>query len=53
MHGLTQRREKEQNTSSNNTFIGTGTLFMNNLGLDEGITSWDLKHRNPRQKLRT
>ena len=28
-----------------------GIAFLNKLGLDEGITSWDLKNRIPRQKL--
>jgi len=29
-----------------------GYVFPNKLGLDEGITSWDLKIRIPRRKLR-
>ena len=29
-----------------------GYAFPKQLGLDEGITSWDLKNRIPRQKLR-
>ena len=31
--------------------IAYGMLFVNKLGLEEGITSWDLKNRIPRQKL--
>ena len=30
----------------------SGTFFPTKLGLDEGIPSWDLKIRIPRQKLR-
>ena len=29
-----------------------GTFFLKKLGLDEGITSWELKIRIPRRKLR-
>ena len=34
-----------------NNSIFIGYVFPRKLGLDEGITSWDLKHRIPRQKL--
>jgi len=49
-HLLLIKGSKKKKIGKLNEVIGYA--FVKKLGLDEGITSWDLKNRIPRRKLR-